>query len=61
MPTPRTKTAAKSAAKPVAKSSAKPAAKSRAAKPAVMVPDRRVKRTTYAKMGNALNNIGKKK
>ena len=65
MPAPKHKTATKSATKSVSKSAAKPTAtqstRSSATKSTVMVPNRRVKRITYAKMGAVLNNMSKKK
>ena len=56
MPAPRPKTSTKTTAKPV-----KSSTRSSAPKSAPMVPNRRVKRTTYTKMGSALNNMGSKR
>lgn len=61
MPTsrPKVKTAAKS--KPVTRTATKPTTVSRTPKPTPMVPNRRVQRSTYSKMGTVLNNMDKKR
>lgn len=60
MPAPKTRKT-KTTTKPVTKSTTPASSKSSAPKPAPTVPNRRAQRTTYAKMGAALNKMGKNK
>ena len=60
MPAPKPRTT-KTTARPVTKSTTTASPRSSAPKPAQMVPNRRAQRTTYTKMGAALNKMGRKK